>query len=157
MTTSTSRRLAWSLWALGVLLAAASGALLILGWSSPQPAGAFGFRGFAAIFALSFGTVGALVASRHPGNPIGWIFIAVGILSGFQELANEYAIYAVIARDGRPPFGATAAWFPSWIWLPATSGAMLLLLLFPNGRLLSRRWRLVVVPAATGTIVASIG
>lgn len=72
----------------------ALGALVILlvSLEAPAPPGQFGFRGFAASFAVTFGTVGALVASRHPSNPIGWIFVGMGVASGIQELGNQYAI-----------------------------------------------------------------
>src|SRR3990172_2279695 len=65
--------------AIAVGLAIGAGAFLVISWSTPPPEGAFGFRGFAATFAITFGTVGALVASRQPRNPIGWIALASGI------------------------------------------------------------------------------
>jgi signal transduction histidine kinase len=153
----SATRLAWSLWAISVALALGAGVFLTLSWSTPPPEGAFGFRGFAAMFAITFGTVGALVASRQPRNPIGWIALASGIVSGVQGLANEYAIWAVLAHDSPLALGEFAAWFPAWLWIPGTSGAAFILLLFPDGHLLSARWRWVVGLAIAGVVLGSGG
>jgi len=99
---------------------------------------------FVTAIAFAFGTVGALVATRHPGNPIGWIFLGVAISTGLGGLAHGFAEYEL--QDGAAPstlVGAAAAyadtsWVP-FILVPAT----VLLLLFPDGRLPSRRWRFV--------------
>lgn len=150
-------RLAWVLWAIGLGLAIASVFFLAISIDAPAPEGQFGFRGFAALFAIAFGTVGALIASRVPSNPIGWVFLTVGLVSGFQELANQYAIHAVLGDGGGLPLGEAAAWVPAWIWVPATSGAMYLLLLFPDGRTLSPPWRWVLVVGTCGAIVGALG
>jgi hypothetical protein len=73
VTRRTASRVAWAAWAVAIALALASIVLLVISIGAPTPEGHFGFRGFAASFALTFGTIGALVASRHPSNPIGWI------------------------------------------------------------------------------------
>jgi len=150
-------RLAWTLWVVSIALALGAGGFLVISWSTPPPEGAFGFRGFAATFAITFGTVGALVASRQPRNPIGWIALASGIASGLQGVANEYAVWAMLAHDPPLALGELAAWFPAWIWIPGTAGAALILLLFPDGHLLSARWRWVVGLAIAGVVLASGG
>lgn len=138
------KRLPWFLWGVALMLAGTTVVFLILGIDTPPPASTWGFRGFSALFAVAFGTVGAIVASRRPENPIGWLFCGVGLLSGWQELTQQYAIYAVIARPRKFPFGEFAAWFPSWIWVPGTGlVTVFVFLLFPNGRFAGPRWRLV--------------
>jgi signal transduction histidine kinase len=157
MTDRTSRRLAWSLWALAIAIAAVSAGYQVASWSTPAPPGSFGFRGFATIFGVAFGTTGAIIAARHPRNPIGWVFIGMALLSSVQALANEYAIWAILHRGGGYPLEEVAAWIPAWIWIPGTSGAMFLLLLFPDGRVPSSRWRWVLVMGSVGAIVGAIG
>ena len=157
MTARTTKRLVWGSWIVAVALAALAGLFLLLGRSQPQPADTFGFRGFAIIFAVAFATVGALVASRRPENPIGWIFCAMGVGSGLQELAQQYAIYAVLVKHDTLPLGHVAAWFPSWIWIPITSGAGFLFALFPTGKLTSPRWRAALLISAVGVTIGSIG
>ena len=106
---------------------------------------------FVTAIAFAFGTVGALVATRHPGNPIGWIFLGVAISTGLGGLAHGFAEYEL--QDGAAPstlVGAAAAyadtsWVP-FILVPAT----VLLLLFPDGRPPSRRWRFVGWSAVGG-------
>ena len=155
--TSTARRLAWVLWGTTTAIAVATLAMLVLSWSTPAPPGSFGFRGFALLFGVAFSTPGALIASRQPRNPIGWVFLALGLTSAIQELANEYAIWAILQQGGGYPFERVAAWIPAWIWIPATSGAMFLLLLFPNGRLPSHRWRWVLLAGSAGAVTGAVG
>jgi hypothetical protein len=101
---------------------------------------------------LSFTTVGALLAARRPRNAVGWIFLASGLLIVLDSFLLAYAGYGGEGR-AEPLAGATtAAWLSQWIWTPAVAllGSFLLLL-FPDGRLLSRRWRPVLWVAATLT------
>jgi signal transduction histidine kinase len=142
------RRLAWALWAAALLLALAALTFLILGRTTSAPSESFGFRGFSAVFALVFGTTGLLIASRVSSNPIGWLFLAAGIGSGVQELAQQYAIYGVLHRPGSIQAADVAAWTTQWIWIPLTAIAIVFIpLLYPTGRLPSRRLRPIAVAA----------
>ena len=132
--------LAWSLWGLSVLMLPAVVVQVALGWVGPTD---LPFAvGFAAL-QLGAATTGAVIGSRLPGNAVGWIFLAIGLLMGILFVAGSYAELG-LAGPGDPSPGAVfAAWVGSWIFIPAAFGLpMFLLLLFPNGRFLSRRWRL---------------
>jgi hypothetical protein len=96
-----------------------------------------------AVLVVSFSILGLLVASRRPGNPLGWIYLAVGFFIGLVNFASPYAEYALATNPGSSlPGGPLMSWLGAWAWIP---GALLLttfaLLLFPDGRLPSPRWR----------------
>jgi hypothetical protein len=136
MSARTAGWSAWGLWALTVLAVAPT--LRLASLNEPSSA-----RNSAvvALVILAFSTVGALVASRRPENPIGWLFLAGASCWILGELALEYAVYALITAPGTPPAGAWAGWFGGWVrgmgWLIIV---LFLLLLFPTGRLPSVRW-----------------
>jgi hypothetical protein len=95
-----------------------------------------------ALFAISFPLVGAVIAIHRPRNPLGWIFCAVGLSQALVVFTAEYGVYALRTAPGTVPGGPLAIWAAQWVWAP---GIGLLLtfvpLLFPTGRLPSRRWR----------------
>lgn len=101
--------------------------------------------------ALAFGAVGAVVASRTPGNPIGWLFLGLCAVEGAYELASSYAAYSV-GVDALPA-DVWAAWFVDWssVVPPALIG--LCFLLFPDGRLLSSEWRVAAWVCALAILV----
>jgi hypothetical protein len=67
---------------------------------------------------LTFPVVGALIASRHPRNPVGWICLAEGLLWALTDLFDYYATYGV-ARPGSVPFPVVTAGINTWLWVPA--------------------------------------
>jgi hypothetical protein len=141
--THRSRRawLALAAWVVTLALTALGLFLLALSYGTPVPP-AWGFRGYPAILAVAYSTVGAIVTSRHPDNRVGWLFCATGLLSGVQVFVTEYATVALLALPGILPAGLAAAWIGSWIWVPLISLiTTFLLLLFPTGQLPSPRWR----------------
>src|SRR5713226_10001273 len=97
---------------------------------------------FSALVLLAFATVGALIASRHPQNPSGWIFCISTLLWALGVFLLEYAVYALITIPGSLPAGALMGVFGGWArgtgWFLMLT---FLLLLFPNGHLPSSRWR----------------
>jgi len=106
--------------------------------------------------AIGFSAVGAVVVSRcHPPNPMGWMFCVVGFLFAAVHFVAEYAIYALLAEPGSLPAGEAAAWIYSWLFAPQLGLGALLVLLFPNGRLPSARWRWFVWFSVLATSVAT--
>jgi hypothetical protein len=101
----------------------------------------------------AFMVVGAVIVAHRPGNAVGWIFSAIGLLTAIGVLATEYAAYASRTRPGSLPGVVLAAWYSSWWWYPTLVGVLVFTpLVFPTGRLLSTRWRPVAVVAAVGTV-----
>ena len=97
----------------------------------------------------SFATIGAVIASRRPHNVIGWILCIVGLSSAVAGFAQDYASYALLQRSEWLPGGLAMGWLGSWPWYLAFGLIITFLpLLFPDGRLPSRRWRPVVWLAA---------
>jgi hypothetical protein len=150
--------LAWSLWALAVALTALS--LVFMVWSLSRPnVHVFDWWLGNALVVVD-ATVGALIASRRPENPVGWLMCLSAVAVGTSSFASQYAIYALLARPGALPAGAALAWVASWT-LPAMIGtAVFYTLLFPTGRLPSSRWRIVAWLTAAfvvaGTITSSL-
>jgi signal transduction histidine kinase len=155
MNKQTASRLAWGLWIFGVLLNILGLVLVALGRHDPAP-GTFGFRGSEAVFALAFGTMGALIAARRPANPIGWLFVSGGVLGGAGFVSNEFANYS-LHHEVAVPGSESARWISEWLWFPSLLIFAFLLLLFPGGRLPSPRWRPLVWIVAGGTAFALIG
>jgi hypothetical protein len=87
--------------------------------------------------------VGAVLATRRPRNPIGWLLLVIGTAFAVQDAAGRYAGLAY-ARAAPGPVGAAALhadWLSSWLWAGFLVALPYLLLLFPDGRPPSRRWR----------------
>jgi hypothetical protein len=125
---------AWLAWSVCALTLALIGCAIVLAIINNSDVGA-------VIFPLALTTsavVGGLVASRRPENPVGWFFLGSAGCFAITEVAAEYATYGL-------PGAWVMAWLLSWLWVPAI---MLLLcfvpLYFPDGRLVSPRWRWVV-------------
>jgi hypothetical protein len=107
--------------------------------------------GLLLAFAAFMG-VGALVVANRPGNAIGWVFSAIGLLAVTGAMAEEYAGYAVRSRPGLLPGGVLAGWYAGWAWYPTVALVVIFTpLLFPDGRPPSPPWRLVAWLAGAGT------
>jgi hypothetical protein len=145
MSTRISSGLAWSVWGLSAALAILS---VPLYWSTTPSAVLVGIPKIVAVLTLAalvlaFSTVGALIVARRPGNRIGWVLCLAGFTIGATTLASGYATFS-LAGPSRLPGTALAAWLAYWIWVPGVGPAMTFgLLLFPDGRLPSNRWRIV--------------
>jgi signal transduction histidine kinase len=120
------------------------------------PANAFGPRGFQALMAFALGTTGALVASRRPQNPIGWILCGGGVLGAIQAVGAAYGFWALAVEGGRPAGALWGAWLDEWAWIPIVGSLGFIAAIFPDGRFLSARWRRVVLAGAAGTAAATV-
>jgi hypothetical protein len=151
-----SRGPARILWSLSLALVALSVASWPLNHLGLRDIAADGSQLSVTLIALTFPTVGILIALRQPRNPVGWLFYGAGVIEGLNAVIGAYSLYA---RDGAHglPLGDWAAWLDSFIWIPGLSMVVLLLLLFPNGRLPSPRWRWAVRLTAAGAGLAMIG
>ena len=110
-----------------------------------------------AITILAFPAVGAFIFWRRPEHPIGWLFCATNLGWAINAFAGSYAMYALVTDPGSLPDGRLAAWLFAWSLYITLGLLMLLFLLFPDGTLLSPRWRLLawtVVGVAVAGAVA---
>ena len=155
MSSSAASWLAWFLWALSVTFAGLGLLFLFLNGSFEDLLDES--LGIDAALALAFPTVGAIIASRRPGNAVGWIFCAIGLCGGASIFFTQYGIYTLVTNPDSLPAGVIATWIGTWVWLPSvTLTITFLLLLFPHGRLLSPRWRLVAWLAAAVTVAGTV-
>ena len=103
---------------------------------------------------IAFGILGALVATRQRQNPVGWLFLIIAVVGGIQGVADGYAHFAFGPHSGRPA-GIWALWVDSWVITPIfPAGAVaLMLLVFPDGHLPSRRWKPLAITCMVVTAV----
>lgn len=98
----------------------------------------------------SFSGIGALIASRRSENPIGWLFLAVALSLCLNDAADGYSVYGGVIAPGALPGPAYVKWFANLTSAGGFAALALLLAVFPNGRLVSPRWKwlLYVIAAA---------
>jgi hypothetical protein len=144
--------LAWSLAALSVAMFVASVVLYVLIHSSQEATGAGDTLSELLIYVsfLAFPIVGALIASRHPKNPVGWICLAVGLFWMLILLGDSI--------PGFGPYSVTIDALTQAIWVPPIGLlGIYLILLFPDGKLPSRRWRPLAWLSGVVMVLASLG
>jgi hypothetical protein len=150
----TASRLAWGSAALAVLV-------LLTGWGLSVTGSSLEASTLTALVAaivIGFAGVGALIASRHPGNLIGWLFCGIALAGSLMSLSRGYAEYWLDGNSASTTLGELAASYGDVSWIPAIlPAATFLLLLFPNGRLPSRRWRPVAWCAGLGIALLFVG
>ena len=131
--------LAWALCALTLMLTALNFLLLALNVSSNVPA--YVFWPELTSLAVGYSVIGAIIASRLPNHPIGWLCCAIGLIAAVDHFAGEYSFYALLAQPHPLPGGRAMLWLQGWFWMLFIGLIVFLLLLFPTGRLPSSRWR----------------
>jgi hypothetical protein len=154
--------LAWSLVALSVALLLGGIALALVTRSTVPDLPFGGETEDGSVVAdlvtlLTFSVVGAIIASRHPRNTLGWLFCSVGVTIGLNSFVGDYAEFWLASGFGMSSLGETAAWLSSWLWILLVYFPTSLLLLFPDGRLPSPRWRPVAWGVALGTAGGVVG
>ncbi len=148
-------RAVWAAAAVSFACAAASVALWIADGQSLRHLVADASYVNAVLIVLTFSTVGALIVFRRPGHRVGWIFCIAGLLSAVTELATSYAVQADRSSPPLPGRDLTAG-IGNVGWVPALGAIVFLLLLFPDGRPLTRRWWQAVRLAALGIVLATV-
>jgi hypothetical protein len=161
MSHRTAAWLAWSLCAvclaligLALLLDFLTGEVISAGEPGERPGP--GFALLTGVLSLAFPMVGALIASRLPTNRIGWLFCGMGVLYTAGRFTGAYADYA-LGENFAFPGGEYVAWFSSLVWFATLTLGVFLVLLFPDGQLPSRWWRLVAWAALLGVALAVLG
>ena len=109
-----------------------------------------------ALGAALYLAIGRAIVSRQPANTIGWLLIAIPVLSLVALTNGSYSTRALTVDPGLLPFGLAAAWVDRWIMVPTFSAFIPLFLLYPDGHLPSRRWRLVGVLAFAAPVFTTI-
>jgi signal transduction histidine kinase len=105
---------------------------------------------FSPVTTAIFSITGLLIATRHPKNPIGWLFELVGFLSAMTLMATVY--YGMSQLNFLPKINLVI-WLQAWVWIPTNLIPLsFLLLLFPDGRLISGRWRIFLIFAIVGLV-----
>ena len=135
--------IAWSLAGFTVLVLA--GALVLVGLNAGRVGGGnVGAYAFLAVAVLAYAVTGGLIARRLPGNAIGWLLCLIGLSLAASMLTEQYAVYGLATAPGSLPAARLAGSLSSVTALLAVFPLFFLVLLFPDGRLPSRRWRPVL-------------
>jgi hypothetical protein len=131
--------LAWTVCALSLMLTALDFLLIAMNVSLKTPA--YVFWPELTSLAVGYSVIGAIIASRLPNHPIGWLCCAIGLIAAVDHFAGEYSLYALVAQPHPLPGGRAMLWLQGWFWMLFIGLIVYLLLLFPTGRLPSSRWR----------------
>ncbi len=138
-----AKRITWASWGLTLTLLVGGLVLTVMNRSTVD----LGTASLYTIFwlaAVAYSAVGGLIARRQPANPIGWLFCVMALALAALPFAQEYAIRGRYFSPGSLP---AADWFgfaTNWLFLVVLGPIAPVFLLFPNGRVLSPRWRIVV-------------
>ncbi len=107
-------------------------------------------------FALgTFAGVGLVVALRRPRHPVGWLFLVTGTCFALSFFVTGYSWRALVDAPGTLPAGEVALWL-RLVWMPAIGSMLIAVMLFPNGRPLSRRWAIAIAVMSAAFAVVLI-
>jgi hypothetical protein len=150
--------LAWSLW-LGTFACLIGGLVVTLAVTRPLTIGVLADgAAYALAFPLGYATIGLVLTLRRPANPIGWLYAASGLIWALAVPLRPWVTQLVDAGRPLPLAAELTAALGEYAWAPAIAlGVTLPFLLLPDGRLRSRRWRVVVVASLAGSTLALVG
>ena len=142
-------------WVLAALVTAGVVAVALI----PLVPGSTGRGGLdAAILAACWAVTGALLITARPRNAVGWLVLLCGVLQGWANFGNEYGSYGVAVADPGWPLADWVAQSSSMIYLPSlVLPITVILAVYPDGRLASRRWRLPVIATSVGLAAITLG
>lgn len=140
-----ARSSGWTAWLLCALtLVLVGGALSLARFNQTEPEILL-----IAVGVVSSGLVGGVIASRRPTHLIGWLFAVDAVAFAFMAFGSEYATYGLVTEPGSLPGALVLAWVQSLLVVPVVVSILVLLpLYFPDGHLVSWRWRPVLWLAA---------
>jgi hypothetical protein len=149
--------LAWALWVV-TFGCCAAGLLVTLAIVRPLTLSVLGEGAlYAFFFVLGFATVGLVLALRRPENPIGWLYAAAGLAWAYPIPFGPWVDQLVREHRPLPLIAQVVVASGDLSWAPGIAlGITLPALLLPNGRLRSRRWRLVVASSVTGAVLTVV-
>jgi len=155
-------RLPWLIFATGSALGVSAAVVVTaVGWTGPAELLIGVGLALVGLGAAAIGALGAVVASRLPRNAVGWILLALGVGIDLSFAVDAYAELSVVKGLGPLPGDEWAAWVGSWASIPLIFGlTAFLFMLFPTGRLPSRRWRwagwFVAVAVTLATVAVAL-
>jgi signal transduction histidine kinase len=142
--------LGWVLCALAVALTGMAVVFAVGDGVSPE--GELALNG---VLGLGNGVLGAFVVTRHARHPIGWLFLLTGLVRAVAAAAEAWSRHALLIEPGSLPGGAIASWV-TWLFLPTVAAAPMIVVLFPDGRLPGRVWRVVPVLAVVAAALYGV-
>ncbi len=151
----TAIALARVLWVVAIASVIAALALAVAnGWNvGVDPEGTL------LVSAVLIGSLGTLVVGRRPSSVIGWMMVVIGVLDGLAIFGLQYGLYGVVTRPGSLPAAEAIGTIPYGAAIGISFGLLItfFLLLFPDGKLPSRRWRPVAWIGAIGIVLMVVG
>ena len=151
------RRIPWPALALGALtLITAILDVVVSGLNGRHP----DLQAIGLITFLAFPATGLLLVARLPSNPVGWLLLGIGLNTYLLFGLEDYAVLALITYPGIVPLpiGRFFEWLSGVLWVPFVLMVLVFLpMLFPTGRLLSKRWRAVIVSGLIFALLAFLG
>jgi signal transduction histidine kinase len=118
--------------------------------------GSFGedgaFIGLAMLMIVGYVSLASLLIRRQPTNAVGWLMLAIGLAFLVGGGTDEYSKYAYRTSPDGLPLRELVAWLGNWVFILFVGAIPFLCLLFPTGRVLGPRWRLVMWLAAVAIV-----